>query len=502
MKKIILLICLFCPVFSAIAQEKVFEIENAFEKPKSKKNKSFALQNQKTGGLMLITLGKKTAQGILLDSLYQKKSTIIAESLPSKFKYFLGYSIKDDIYAILFSNEKQSKFGVLQFNIKDNTYAEKILDFKFKKETFVDSMVYDNEMYLFTFTTRSSELNIYKFDANFNPKKYAFSFHQMEYPKIPGSSIKLRAYSLFRGIPNSPNTPTIGAVKIETNNPNIIETTSSKIKIYQEDQNVIFSFDNNPEKTDLFFINLKSLELTYKSYEKVSIDRDNYEKNNSYLFDNKLFQIASSKSLMNFRITNIENDKIIKEYSINKEDSISFKNSPILQEKFGQGTFGRQIDKVKEIEKTDKFLKKISIANLGISVYKVNNLYNVVLGGTQNYDPNAGLNIAFAVLGGVGGATGAITFIPDDPIFTNFNPTYYNYNAYNATKSTYINCLFDENFEHIQGNIPLNSFDHLYDFENTLDNPYAINIFLHNNRLHYGFFDVKKRSYTLYRFKE
>lgn len=493
MKKITIAILTIIITQLCFSQEMVFDTFNAFEKLKSNKNRSFALPDEKTGDLMLMMTSKNSIQGILLDNQYKEKLRINGESLPTKYKHFLGYSINEDIYAILFTNEIQSKFGAIQFNINDNSNSEKILDFKLKKEQFIESLVYNNEIFLFTITKRSSDLNIYKFDKNFTPEKHTVSLDKASYPKTPGSNIKLSVATLFNGIPNSLNVPG-GAAKIEIRNPNVIETTSKKIKIYPLGNTVIFSFDNNPDKTDLFTLDLETLKLSYKSFDKVSKDRDTYKNNNSYFFDNKLFQIASSKKIMNFRIIDIDTDKILKDYTIKKEDSITFKNSPIIEEKMGEGLYGTTIDKVKEMEKTSKFLKKISSADLGISVYKVDDLYNVVLGGTQDYDPNAGLNVALIILAGA-------TLPTTDTSYFSFNPSYYNYYSYGATKSTYINCLFDKNFNHLTGDIPLNTFDILYDFENSLENPYATNIFIHNDKLHYNYLNVKKGKFTLYSFE-
>ena len=83
---------------------------------------------------MLILAERKSVQGILMDSLYQEKVRIKGEPLPSKYRHLLGYQIKENIYSILFTNNNESKFGVLQFSIKNKIVSEKILDFKLKKE--------------------------------------------------------------------------------------------------------------------------------------------------------------------------------------------------------------------------------------------------------------------------------------------------------------------------------------------------------------------------------
>ena len=40
-----------------------------------------------------------------------------------------------------------------------------------------------------------------------------------------------------------------------------------------------------------------------------------------------------------------------------------------------------------------------------------------------------------------------------------FNPVYFAYNSYVNTKSTYVNCLLDQNLNHLEGVFPKNEFD-------------------------------------------
>jgi len=311
-KNILFTLLVFFFVSSMFSQEKVFETNNVFLKPASKKNESFALSNQKNGDLMLIMSGRTSVKGILLDNTFQEKSNIDVEPLPSEYKHFIGYNIKENKYSILLTNDKKSKFGVLRFNLKENTAVEKELRFKLKKELFVESIVYNNNIYLFTIAKRSSNLNIYKFDSRFVPEKHTLSLAEAEFAKIPGSTIISNVYSLLTRKPNSYESIVQNLSKIQSNNPNTIEVTSEKIKMYQKNNNVILSFDNNPEKTDLFYINLDTFAASHKAFEKVSKEREKYKKHNSYLFDDKLFQIASSDEILNFRIVDVKQIKFLR----------------------------------------------------------------------------------------------------------------------------------------------------------------------------------------------
>jgi len=178
-------------------------------------------------------------------------------------------------------------------------------------------------------------------------------------------------------------------------------------------------------------------------------------------------------------------------------DSITFKNSAIIQEKKGKKSFGIKINKIKESEKTSQFLKNISFANLGISVYYVNGLYNVVLGGTKDYITDKGLIITSILAGGAPSSSFSNSYT-----HTYFNATFNNYYYYKGTKSTFINCLFDQNLKHVSGQAPLNTFDLINDFEDTLDKPRAVNIFTHQGDLYYNYLDKEHGTFQLFNFEE
>jgi hypothetical protein len=196
---------------------------------------------------------------------------------------------------------------------------------------------------------------------------------------------------------------------------------------------------------------------------------------------------------MKFTVSDLASEQLIKEYSITKEDSITFKNSPIIQEG-GVNFLGiPDKDRIREMEKTTKYLRKISNSDLGISAYKVNDQYNIILGGIKKTTQGSGY---------VSGFGAGIPIASYGAISISFNPTFYGYGGYTSTKSTYINCLFNEDFEHQQGEIPKNVYDKVEEFESTLKKPLAKNIFLHKGNIHFGFFDKKDRIYKLYRFED
>ncbi|MHA7055744.1 hypothetical protein ACWGOQ_0000885 [Aquimarina sp. M1] len=495
MKKHFFFLPFLLTVQLSFGQEKVFEITDAFSEKFLTYKESYAIPNEENKNLLILTEEDFKLSAYLLDSQYGPKAKIETKALPPRYKNLIGYDIRDNLYSVFFTNSRNTKFGVLQFDINKQTATQRILNFKLKKEKYIESVIYKNKIYLLSITKRSSDLNIYTFNDSFTAEKKVISLNSVEYPSELTQGITRKVYNMLTAGSTDIFNPTVNIAKIESRNPNVIETTSKKIKLYRSDNEIAISFDNSVKETKVCFINLDTYELTYKSYDQPAKTEQGFAKSNSYIFDNKLFQISSSRQKMKFRVSDIETKEIIKEYRLNKEDTIDFKNSPILQE--GGGMFPSiTSNRVREMEKTAKYLRKITAADLGISVYKLGNQYNIVLGGTKEINGGGAMTIGFG--GAVGGAVAGF-----GNITVGFNPTFYGYNGYSTSKSTYINCLFDENFDHLEGDIQKNKYDIINDFEDTLsENIEAVNVFLHDNQIHYSFADPKDHSYQLYRFKE
>jgi hypothetical protein len=210
--------------------------------------------------------------------------------------------------------------------------------------------------------------------------------------------------------------------------------------LYQNKETLILSFDANKEATILYTINIKELSLSINSipYPKAKINED-YKKYNSYIYQNKIFQIVCSRDEMAFQVKDLDGT-LLKNYYVNRDMPIRFKNSPIIQE----GTTALPFVTTRKLEQTTKYLRKVASGKPGINVQKVNGLYYITLG-SYKYVTNAMPTVSEPTMSSNG--------------FITYNPTYLSYNTYTTTKSTYFNTILNFEFEHIKGKQEPNMFD-------------------------------------------
>ena len=217
---------------------------------------------------------------------------------------------------------------------------------------------------------------------------------------------------------------------------------------------------------------------------------------------------------MKFTVKHFDTQEMLKEIVLHKDDSITFKNTPIIQEgpAFIAGTITR------EMEATSKFLRKVSAGDIGIAAYRNDGNYRITLGSKKEIRSGGG---AMMPLGGFG----AMPMASFGPANVTFNPTFYAYGNYTSTKTVRIDCLFNEDFNHIAGEVPENILDKVKAFEDSFDSETLTdgssakgykrfngntsksdielkNLFWHQDQLYFGYLDTGDRNYHLVKFLE
>ena len=161
--------------------------------------------------------------------------------------------------------------------------------------------------------------------------------------------------------------------KMDAGEYNPLYKVSAKSKIYTLPNRLILTLDQSFRKTQLFDIDLESLEIKEKTFSK-PVGEKNPKTSNSYYHENKLYQINVNADELLFDIKNYESGQSIKTFSVSKKDTIRFSNSPLLM----------QIEdrEPRKLKNTAKFLKALSALDAGLSVYKNQKNLFITLGGT------------------------------------------------------------------------------------------------------------------------
>ena len=437
MKKIFLSILFISITISIFSQETVLSFKNDLKDSSSDIKDVIPVVNSETDEIAFFVADAKNVYGYKIDSNFKITGKITSEEKARKYKVLIGSSAsKNDSYRVFLTDKNQNKFAFINFSFKDGSTS--LQEFSIgEDEEFLQTVNSKNQFYLISGSKLKNQLYIYTFDENGTPIKNNIDISTLRFINSKGKNTNLLSLLITGN----------DLTKFEENTPNSIELTSEETKMFVREDAFFITLDHHKMFTQVLEINLNTFKADSFQFNKPSLG-EKAKRTNSYLNGKNIFTIAVTKDEFSVEILNFETGNLLKEYSANKNDSITFKNSAIIQE-------GGMYDSYRELGKTNRFLRRISKGNSGISARKVNNQYHVIIGGYIVQKSSGGMMMPF---GGIPiGTIGAATVF--------FNPAQIAFNSFSNNKTTRIESLLDENFNHVKGEIKENAFDKMKDFK-------------------------------------
>lgn len=444
------------------------------------KKETYSLQNYETKDLAFLISERKQIHAHLFNQGFGEISNFIFDKPKSKYDSPLGYTVNGNNYNLLYANSRFNDFIIITVNFDSKTATKKELDFDLDDELFIDTVLHNDNLFFISSDEQKIVIRSLSKDNTLNVVK-SFDIKDISTNKWIYQGYEASWGFFFNSIEESNFT------KIDHRVPISIEQASTPNKIYKFENNLILTLDDNENGTLTYNIDLNTLDISEKSFTYPKGKIDDFKRYNSFVYNNKVFQFASSRKEMNFSIKD-QNDKILKEFYLTKEDSITFINGPIVQE--GQTMLPFQSKR--ELEASSKYLRKISSGDIGISVLKVDNLYEVTLGG---YKIVPTTTIGFGVGGGTTFAgAGVVNFGPV------FNPTFFNYNSFGATKATFFDTVLTENFEHVKKEFEPSLNQRIDDFMVDYKGITGEDLFFIGKKPFYAYFNQKMKEFVLIEF--
>jgi hypothetical protein len=284
-------------------------------------------------------------------------------------KSIIGYSFSEDGNPTLYwSSLDFNEILVVEYYLANKTY--KALKFRFPSSNhYVVSVFQKNNLfYILTKNISEDALTIYAFkNGRAEEKTFDFSgslFQNKNTQKTSFNKI-IEAYPIEK-------------IEVEDFNPLFISTQKSKV--YMLDERIILTLDHNPRKTQLFDLNLEKLTITEKNFTQPTLKKT-ARSSNSFFFENKIFQVTANVDELSFEVKDYDSGLTIKNSTVSKNDSIHFKNSPLLLQ--------RENGRPKELSKTKNFLRYLSNLDIGVSVFRNKKNTLITFGGTPKKDFNA-----------------------------------------------------------------------------------------------------------------
>ncbi len=444
----------------------------------------FTVVNDEDKTFAIFTDDNKGFQSSLMNFEGGEITTFSSERPPKRYDEIIGYNVEGNDVTLFLKNRKNNKFGSIHFDFDYQTAREELYDFKLKDEIYLKGYNHGSLFYLITLTKKSNDLNFYVYQGQNQIQKTTVEVFDEKFKSKSGKILNL--HEVLSQQPNSDFIRTssfLNLIQIDDSAPNSIENVSAKAKIYSKENGFVLSIENR-SFTHLFNFLLPELTYTTSTYGKPEINSE-FSNSNSFVFENNIYLINASAEEMKFSVLDVETKEIIKETHLKKDEEIPFKNTPIIQE-------GGGLNKYREMEKSTKLLRRLAKEDIGIAVNKIDEDHIITIG-SKKMISTGGAPMMMPGFGAIPmGAVGGLTVA--------FNPTFFAYNSYTRTKSTRIKCLFDKDFNHLEGIVPDNTFDRIKKAADAIRSKKAETIFKLEDSFIWGYFNKTSKVYSFYRF--
>jgi hypothetical protein len=472
------------------AQNPFLEIPNDLSANNNSVENAFVVLDNEHKTFSTFLVNETAINAYLYSENLEPISKFASKGLPEGYNEIIGQTIKNGQVRLYFKEYYNKKFGAVLFDFDRGKSIETEFGFKLDNEIYLQTHSYQDKLYLLTVSKKSSIINIYIFqhDGKFEKKSFDFTENNFVNAKNEPTTLYKLLFDNLNGVRS--------VVKIEESNPNSLQITSNVSKIYDRGNTFILSIDKENLFTYLLEFKVPELSVKIEVIEKLNeIGDEKFNTTNSYLYKDKIFQIGGNRKIMVLTIKELATKKELKRLVFTKDEEIPFKNSPIIQE-----YITNQSIEIEELETTALLLQIFNYGNSGISVNPTNKGYQITMGGSEI------IKKAGAFGPGMGTNLGGIPFYDNGMIVSrSFNPTLFSFGGYpfsEANRIKRIECLFNDDFEHIEGEILQNVFNTLRTHTSNLPKAKAETVFKMNDFFVYGRYFTIGNVYKFFKFSE
>ena len=393
-------------------------------------------------------------------------SDSISINRPEKeYEFMAGYSFENNGNpCVYWASEDLKKMQSVMFDFENKTTRVDNYQFAFANESILNTFNENNLFYILTLPKEDNKLKIYALRKG---KAYEGTVDFSAY-KFTDENGKTTSFNqLIRQN---------GLEMIDTKVLNPLFQTVGKSKMYLEGNQMILTFDATSQ-TQIFKVDLNTFSVSEQIIPQQMLVKTG--KSNSYFHQNKLYQLKVNAEELAISAVDLKSGEVIKKYYADTKDTISFRNSPLLSQT------GKQNGK--PIKNTKKFLQRLDVSEVGISVYQTKNETMLTVGGIKNVNTTGGILLGITagsamIATGAGGDIGS--FFDEGTL-----------------QSNYFEGLFDDKFEHQNvTQLPL-AFDAISQFLGENDVTLQ-SVFPFENYYILSYYDSKKKEFVMRKFED
>ncbi|MBF4517119.1 hypothetical protein IRZ71_12220 [Flavobacterium sp. ANB] len=373
-------------------------------------------------------------------------------------KSLMGYSISEDGNPTLYwGSDYLKNIKIIKYYLETKTSKTLNFDFPQNNESILTTFQKNNNFYIVAKEKNEQHILLYEFK---NGKCEIKMFDLSGFPFQNEKGQTFTFSSLIRYYPIE---------KMESNDFNPLDKTTSINKMYVLEDRIILTFDYNSKKTQVFDLNLETTAVTEKNFDQ-PVTKKASQNSNSFYSENQLFQIKTNNDEFLFDIKDFDSGKTLKSVSVSKNDTIRFKNSPFLLQ-IGD-------NKPQELKTTSKYLKQLSGLSVGVSVFKSKGNNFITFGGYLEY-------VAFSI------DYGQNDFFNDG-----------NQSQFSRTKRVFFDAALSPDFEFVKQQSEPLAIDNISYFLSITKNVSVQNILKLKNYSILSYYDIASKQFIMRKFTD
>ncbi|WP_253251025.1 hypothetical protein [Flavobacterium sp. ACN6] len=277
-------------------------------------------------------------------------------------KLLVGYSFGEDGNPYLYwASEDFKNIIAVKYSLENKTVKMVKFDFPSIPNYIVTNFQENNTFYVLSKYEDQQVLIVHTFKNGIVEKK-EFDFSSFDFKNRNAQLITFN-----KVVDENP------IEKIDADDFTPLDKSAQKSKIYLKNNHLILTLDYNTKNTHVFDMDLENQTIKEKSFPQPLIDKSN-NVSNSFLVDDKLYQINANKYVIVAEIKDYNSGQILKTVSTLKNDTINFKNSPL----FLLTDSRRPV----ELKKTGDFLNRLAFLNIGLTAFKNKQNTFITIGGS------------------------------------------------------------------------------------------------------------------------
>jgi hypothetical protein len=467
MRVIICILLSFC-ILKAVAQQKHFEQEIGW---RGKAIQLHTISDKSKQQSCTFVVGNGTIRAFV----FNNKVEVIQQfniSLRSIEKVLGGF-IRDNKAYIFTEQAGKDKLHNWVLDITTGETKDRFIEFDLKKEKVVDHLSGGDRFLYFTSNNKTSEFIIYNFTSEQQFDTLRYHFDESGWNDLTTDDAFSRKVSLK---------------KVDLEGECSIDVAVRANKLYLRNDTLLLVMNNHPDSTHVV-----SFDVSHKKVDPWLI-KHNFTlpggeigpysfSDNSFLLRNKLYYLWVTSDSLCVQVVDLFSGAINKSFVAKREDTISFKNTPIVQE---GGAYSSS--DTRELGKTRQLLRKM--VNGDAVITATPNSYNqieLIIGSYAKMSGGGGGGMYMPA----GGRPGVMIMMPTG-----------GFNRGGWVKSARFKTLLNpDTFEHVAGAIGNSINERIEYYTAGIKIPReAENLFMTNGRYYHAYYDKALRKLVILKF--